>query len=460
MEAATMNTSTVDSFAVEHREYPSEHGFEQVVAAFERLVPPVGSATLAVEVARAAGAEDLEQYLRAQAGPSGFMRFADFDHGAWLAKLGRSARIRSYILGNPLVARTMIVHDPGVGLNVPVRLLIYEGSDRRTRVAYDVPSTLMGRLKSPEVTKAALLLDDKLRALAEEVTHAPETNEVMSSHFKTAELKFVRVRGARVAHREVGTGPSAEAPLVLLQHITGTIDDWDPYLVDELGAGRRVIAFDNAGVGASDGSAPDSIEAMADSALEFIDALGLKKVDLLGYSMGGFVAQVIAARRPETVRKVILASTGAAGGEGLEKIADVLQSAFAFAAKENKHPKQRLFFRESSDGQSAAAQFLARLREPFTQADQTAGDAAIQSQVRAFIAWGRSADVHTKAISSPTWVVAGDGDEMIPLSNAFDLTSRVRGAHLAVYPRASHGAIFQYKELFVRQANDFLKARA
>jgi uncharacterized protein (DUF302 family) len=164
-----VNTPIVDSFAVEHREYPSEQSFEQVVATFERLVPSTDNAALAVEVARA-DADELEAYLRAQAGPSGFMRFAAFDHGAWLATFGRSARIRSYVLGNPLVARTMIVHDPGVGLNVPVRLLIYEGSDRRTRVAYDVPSTLMGRLKNPEVTKAAALLDDKLRALAEEVT--------------------------------------------------------------------------------------------------------------------------------------------------------------------------------------------------------------------------------------------------------------------------------------------------
>jgi uncharacterized protein (DUF302 family) len=168
-----MDASIVDSFAVEHREYPSERSFEQVVAAFERLVPPTDSAALAVAVERAASADELEAYLRAQAGPSGFMRFAAFDHGAWLAKLGRSARIRSYILGNPLVARTMIVHDAGVGLNVPVRLLIYEGGDRRTRVAYDVPSTLMGRLNNPEVTKAAVLLDGKLRALAEEVTRSP-----------------------------------------------------------------------------------------------------------------------------------------------------------------------------------------------------------------------------------------------------------------------------------------------
>jgi uncharacterized protein (DUF302 family) len=166
-----MNRSIVDSFTVEHREYPTARSFEEVVAAFERLVPPVDSAALAIEVARAADAAELEAYLRSQAGPSGFMRFAVFDHGAWLAKFDRSAKIRSYILGNPLVARTMIVHDPGVGLNVPVRLLIYEGGDRRTRVAYDVPSTLMGRLNNPEVKKAAALLDDKLRALAEEVTH-------------------------------------------------------------------------------------------------------------------------------------------------------------------------------------------------------------------------------------------------------------------------------------------------
>jgi len=167
------NASIVDSFAVEHREYPTERTFEQVVAAFERLVPQVDSAALAVEVARAADAGELEAYIHEQAGPSGFMRFAAFDHGAWLAKLGRPAKIRSYILGNPLIARTMIVHDPGVGLNVPVRLLVYEGGDRRTRVAYDVPSTLMGRLNDPEVTKAAVLLDGKLRALAEEVTRSP-----------------------------------------------------------------------------------------------------------------------------------------------------------------------------------------------------------------------------------------------------------------------------------------------
>jgi uncharacterized protein (DUF302 family) len=173
MKGESMNTSIVDSFVVEHREYPAGQSFEQVVAAFERLVPPIDSAALAVEVARASGADELEAYFRAQAGPSGFMRFAVFDHGDWLAKFGRSARIRSYILGNPLVARTMIVHDSGVGLNVPVRVLIYEGRDGRTRIAYDVPSTLMGRLNNPEVTKAAVLLDGKLRALAEQVTHAP-----------------------------------------------------------------------------------------------------------------------------------------------------------------------------------------------------------------------------------------------------------------------------------------------
>ena len=167
-----MTASIVDFFAVEHREYPSDLSFEQVVMAFERLVPPIDDAALAVEVARAADAGELEAYLRAQTGPSGFMRFAAFDHGAWLAKFGHSAKIRSYVLGNPLVARTMIVHDAGVGLNVPVRLLIYEEAGRQTRVAYDVPSTLMGRLKNPEVTKAAAFLDDKLRALAEEVTHS------------------------------------------------------------------------------------------------------------------------------------------------------------------------------------------------------------------------------------------------------------------------------------------------
>jgi len=280
----------------------------------------------------------------------------------------------------------------------------------------------------------------------------------MSATMKSAELKSIAVRGTPIAYRELGA--THGVPLVLLHHITAVIDDWDPDFVDALAKGRRVIAFDNAGVGASDGVVPGSIEEMADTAVAFIDALGLTKVDLLGYSMGGFVAQVVTARRPDLVRKMILASTGAAGGPGIDRIWDVLQEAFAFAEREKKHPKQRLFFKDSKASQGAAALFLARLQRPFTMPDRAIGDEAIQSQVKAFITWGKSPDRYTSAITIPTFIAAGDSDEMIPLANAVDLATKVRGSRLAVYPDASHGAIFQHKETFVEHVNDFLNHRS
>lgn len=133
----------------------------------------------------------------------------------------------------------------------------------------------------------------------------------MKANFKSSQLKSVTVQGEKIVYHEVGD--DAGVPLILLHHITAIIDDWDPYLIDELAKERKVITFDNKGVGASSGSTPDSIGAMAEVAIDFIDKLGFTKVDLLGYSMGGFIAQIISSRRPELVRKLILADTGAAG---------------------------------------------------------------------------------------------------------------------------------------------------
>jgi len=276
----------------------------------------------------------------------------------------------------------------------------------------------------------------------------------MKTNFKSSELKSVNVQGSNIVYREVGN--AAGVPLVLLHHITAIMDDWDPYIIDELAQERKVIAFDNAGVGMSDGHPLDSIEAMADIALSFIEKLGLEKVDLLGYSMGGFIAQVMISRKPDLVRKLILVDTGPAGGQGIDKIWGILQEAFAYAEKEGKHPKQKLFFTHSQESQEAGMRFLGRLQEPFVQADKAISQEAIQSQVKAFIAWGKSNDIYTQGISIPTLVVSGDADEMIPVSNAFDLANRIKNAHLAVYPNGNHGAIFQYKELFVEQTTPFL----
>lgn len=276
----------------------------------------------------------------------------------------------------------------------------------------------------------------------------------MKTNFKSSQLKSVTVQDEKIVYREVGN--DAGVPLILLHHITAIIDDWDPYVIDELAKERKVITFDNKGVGASSGSTPDSIGAMAEVAIDFIDKLGFTKVDLLGYSMGGFIAQIISSRRPELVRKLILADTGAAGGEGIDKIWDIIQDAFAFAEKEQKHPKQKLFFKKTAESQEAGTQFLTRLSEPFTEPDQAISDEAMQAQVKAFITWGKSDDTYTQHILTPTLVVTGDLDEMIPLQNAYGLVTKIKNAFLSVYPDSGHGSIFQYKELFVQQTNKFL----
>lgn len=279
----------------------------------------------------------------------------------------------------------------------------------------------------------------------------------MNKNFKFTQLKTINVNGNKITYREVGE--SNGVPLILLHHLTAIIDDWDPYVVDRLATGRKVIAFNSIGVGSSDGVTPDSIEVMADVAIAFIKELGLEKVDLFGYSMGGFVAQVISSRHPDMVRKMILADTAAAGGIGLDKIWDIVQESFVYAEREKKHPKHKLFFKQTKDGQIAADEFLYRLQAPFTQADDGIKDESIQKQVTAFIKWAKSSDDYTQNIITPTLIVTGDADEMIPISNSFNLAERIKNSNLAIYPNGGHGAIFQFGNLFTLQAEEFLNSQ-
>jgi uncharacterized protein (DUF302 family) len=162
----------IDNFTVQHCEHISPRSFEDVVAAFEAELGNVEEGVIPREVAAATSHADFETRIGAHEGSSGFMRFLVNDHGAWLAKMGVTAKIRAYTLGNPLVARTMIVHDPGVGLNVPVRVVIFETASGEVRLAYDLPSSLMSRLNNEEISAAAIALDAKLRALAERASGA------------------------------------------------------------------------------------------------------------------------------------------------------------------------------------------------------------------------------------------------------------------------------------------------
>jgi uncharacterized protein (DUF302 family) len=155
------------TFTVHHNEHVSSRPFEEVVNAFESAVGSVEETGFPALLAATKNAEEFEASVRSREGTSGFMRFLTVDHGAWLARIGLNARARMYTIGNPLIARTMLEHDIAAGLNVPVRLMIYEDAvTGTTRLAYDLPSSLMSGLENEKVAAAAKKLDAKLIALA------------------------------------------------------------------------------------------------------------------------------------------------------------------------------------------------------------------------------------------------------------------------------------------------------
>jgi pimeloyl-ACP methyl ester carboxylesterase len=276
----------------------------------------------------------------------------------------------------------------------------------------------------------------------------------MSMTFEKAATQSVDVNGTKFVFREIGR--KGGVPVVLLHHLTAVLDDWDPRVVDGLAARHHLVAFDNRGVGGSGGSTPKTVEEMARDAIAFIGALGLSKVDLLGFSLGGLVAQVVAQQQPGLVRKIILAGTGPAGGEGIVNVGAVLQDAVSKAGT-TKHPKQLLFFTQTRNGQAAAGDFLRRLKERTEDLDAPVSNETIQAQLAAIHAWGRGDATALATVQHPVLVANGDDDVMVPTVNSFELARRLPNAQLSIFPDAGHGGIFQYHADFVQQALTFLE---
>ena len=278
----------------------------------------------------------------------------------------------------------------------------------------------------------------------------------MTVSYRDVPTTTVGVDRVPFAYRQVGV--AGGVPLVCLHHLTAVLDDWDPAVLDGLAAGRQVIAFDNRGVGGSGGTTPDSVEAMAADAIAFLEALGLGRVDLLGFSLGGMVAQVIAQRRPDLVRRLILAGTAPAGGKGGAGAGAILQGAVQQAAAEGKHPKHYLFFSPTPTSQAAADAFLGRLDERTPQdRDAPVSNESIGAQLTALAKWEQgTSPAGLGAVTQPTLVVNGDEDAMLPTINSFELARLLPDAELSIYPDAGHGGIFQHHTLFVRQASEFL----
>jgi pimeloyl-ACP methyl ester carboxylesterase len=261
--------------------------------------------------------------------------------------------------------------------------------------------------------------------------------------------------GVDFAYRELGQQHGG-TPVVLLVHLAAVMDNWDPRIVDGLAAKRHVIAFDNRGIGASSGTPSSSMEQMADDAITFIKAKGFKQVDLFGFSMGGMIAQEIVLKDPPLVRKLILAGTGPAGGEGISTVAgvtcyDMLRGFFTF-----QDPKQFLFFTRTPSGIEAGKAFLERLKERTQNRDKEIAVSALFAQLEALRTWGQKAPADLSVVKQPVLVANGDADRMVPTVNSYDLARRLPNSTLVIYPDAGHGGIFQFHADFVPKALGFL----
>jgi pimeloyl-ACP methyl ester carboxylesterase len=274
----------------------------------------------------------------------------------------------------------------------------------------------------------------------------------------TAPTQFIETKLEKYAYRRFGKGTGL--PLLCLQHFTGTLDNWDPAVTDPLALGREVILFESAGLGRSTGEVPESIPGMAAHALAFVDALGLKRVDILGFSLGGMVAQQIALERPSLVRKMLLVATAPEGGE------DIMHMEKPELKKITDDPKLpgleklvRLFFAPSESSQAAGEAFVARLAERNQDREPLAGPKVAMAQITAFRAWEHfSGERFSKLgkITQPCLVVNGVFDNMIPVRNSYMLSEHLPNAMLLTYPDAGHGSLFQFHNSFVRQASLFL----
>jgi pimeloyl-ACP methyl ester carboxylesterase len=280
--------------------------------------------------------------------------------------------------------------------------------------------------------------------------------EAIHTH-QTAPTQFVEANGIRFAYRRFGK--SGGVPLVFNQHFTGTMDHWDPAVTDGFARDREVILFNNAGISNSSGQVPTSIEGMAANAIAFIGALGLSEVDVLGFSIGGFVAQEIAGQAPGLVRKLILVGTGPRGGEGMASLTPEAQQIFGASYQEPDQLWLAVHFTRSEASQVAGRDFLKRFRLRKENRDSEVNEQVAPAQLEALGKWGIQFDGaydYLKSIRKPTLVVNGGNDVIIYAVNSFILQQHLPNAQLILYPDANHGSQYQYPELFVRHVSMFL----
>ncbi len=279
-------------------------------------------------------------------------------------------------------------------------------------------------------------------------------NTIMN--LKNVKNSTVNVGGTEFSYRKLGSSKDT-IPVIFLNHLSATMDDCDPKIIDELATKHNVIIFDNRGIGSTGGVTPITVAEMATDAIAFIKAIGYQKVDLFGFSLGGFISQEILLREPQLVRKAILAGTGPAGGEGISKmtpvvVKDVMKGTFTF-----RNEKYYLFFNNNEIGNKAAKSYLKRLKERTENRGKKLKLKHLAHQLKAIKNWGLQAPQDLSKIKQPVLIVNGEDDKMVPSSNSLVLKKNIPNSEVILYKDSGHGGIFQYNEAFVNSALKFLQ---
>ena len=287
---------------------------------------------------------------------------------------------------------------------------------------------------------------------------AKDDERIIVNTHQTAPTQFIEAASIRFAYRRFGV--STDIPLLFFMHFTGTMDHWDPALTDGFAADREVILFNNAGISSSSGEVPTLIEEMAQHAERLIDALGVKKLDDLGFSLGGLIAQQFTIDRPELVRKLILVGTGPRSGEGMASLTPEAQQIFGARYDPPDELWLRVFFTPSVRSQAAGRKYLQRQRARKENRDPLSNEKVAPAQLAALQKWGAPAKdpyAYLKRIAQPTLVVNGSNDVIIYTVNSYILQQNLPDAQLILYPDSNHGSQHQYPELFVEHVTQFLE---
>lgn len=283
------------------------------------------------------------------------------------------------------------------------------------------------------------------------------TSTAQSSNYTyaTVPTQFAEANGIKFAYRSYGK--QGDIPVIYFNHLTANLDNCDPRIMDAIAANRHIISFDYRGVGATTGEQGTSIADMAKDAIAFIHALGYTQVDIIAFSMGGFITQELLLAEPQLVRKIILAGTGPRGGEGVSAVVgltykDILKGLLTF-----RDPKFYLFFTQNKVGKQAARDFLKRLKERTKNRDKKVKLSVLKKQLKAIETWGHEAPADLSVFKHPVLVANGDNDRMVPTPLSYDLAKRFPNAEpVVIYPNSGHGGIFQYHEEFLQKAIPFL----